>query len=103
MRKERSGFSLLEMLAVVVLLGIIATLVVPRVANSSLTARSNTTQHILSSLNSAIEQYQLDHGSYPSSLKELVPDYLPDGVPACPEVGGQFTINEKTNRAEVIH
>jgi len=38
LKKRRRGFSLLELLAVVTILGIIAAMIVPRVTNSSATA-----------------------------------------------------------------
>lgn len=95
---RRRGFSLLELLAVVVLLGIIAAIVVPRIASPTDQARSSTADHMTSSINSAIEQYRVEHGTWPTTLDDLVPDYLPDGVPDCPLPGKTFQIDSTTHR-----
>lgn len=85
MKKNRHAFSLLELLAVVVILGIIAAVVVPRVSSNADTAKQKVHAHNIATLNSAVERYFIDSGSWPSAdLNELVPTYLPDGVPAVP-------------------
>jgi general secretion pathway protein G len=78
------AFSLLELLAVVVILGILAAAIVPRVVTSSQDARTSVHQHNLGEINSAVERYYIDEGSFPAAIADLVPDYLPDGVPAVP-------------------
>ncbi len=95
---SRSGFSLLELLAVVVILGIIAVIVVPRIAAPADTAKTNSKQHAVKTLNSAIEQYRVDEGDWPTSLKDLVPDYLPGGIPDPPDGGPAYTIDPVLHR-----
>ncbi len=87
---KRQGFSLLELLAVVVILGIIAAIVVPRVTVSSDTAKQRVNEHTAATLNSAIERYYVDTGGWPSALTDLVPAYLPDGVPTNPVDGSAY-------------
>lgn len=96
--RNRKGFSLLELLAVVVILGIIAAIVVPRVTVSSDTAKQKVNDHTAATLNSAIERYYVDNGSWPADLSTLVPDYLPDGVPTNPIDGSAYSIDSKTHR-----
>ena len=50
---KRSGFSLMELLAVVTILGIIAAIIVPRVAVSSDTAKTKVNSHNKATINSA--------------------------------------------------
>ena len=78
------AFSLLELLAVVVILGILAAAIVPRVVTSSQDARTSVHQHNLGEINAAVERYYIDEGSFPATIADLTPDYLPDGVPAVP-------------------
>lgn len=82
--RRRRGFSLLELLAVVVILGIIAAIVVPRVSTSSSLAKQRVHEHNIATLNSAVERYFVTEGSWPSALSDLGTDYLPDGVPTVP-------------------
>lgn len=96
--RNRKGFSLLELLAVVVILGIIAAIVVPRVTVSSDTAKQKVNDHTAATLNSAIERYYVDNGSWPTALSALVPAYLPDGVPTNPIDGSAYGIDSTTHR-----
>jgi len=82
--RVRRGFSLLELLAVVVILGIIAAIVVPRVTTSSDMAKQRVHEHNIATLNAAVERYYVNEGSWPSALSDLTADYLPDGVPDVP-------------------
>jgi general secretion pathway protein G len=60
-RKAR-GFSLIELLIVVVILGILAAIVVPAVNNSGMTARTSTLVSTVHTLRGQIAVYRLQHG-----------------------------------------
>ena len=98
-RTQRTGFSLIELLLVVAILGIIAAVVVPRVSTTSQTANDTVEAHHLAQLNSLTEQYFLENNAWPSDLTDLVP-MMPDGVPVNPN-GGTYLFNGTTNRVEV--
>ncbi len=69
----RRAFTLVEILLVVVIIGILAALVIPRIAGSSERARiTATTTDINGGIKSALGQYEVDMGSYPKSLQDLV-------------------------------
>ncbi len=53
---KRKGFSLMELLAVVTILGIIAAIVVPRVSVSAATAKQKVHEHNRATINSAVER-----------------------------------------------
>ena len=95
--KKQKGFSLLELLAVVVILGIIAAVVVPRVTTSSQTAKDKVNAFNKATMNAAIERYYIDNSGWPANLAALVPTYLPDGVPAHPN-GLTYGIDGTTHR-----
>lgn len=99
-RARRAAFSLLEMLAVVTILGIIAAIILYRVSNVTQDARVKVQTHHIAALNLAIEHYYMDNEVWPTTLTDLVPTYLPDGVPD-PPTGGSYGINNTTHRAEV--
>lgn len=92
---SRRGFSLMELLAVVTILGIIAAIIVPRVSASSETAKQKTCIYNCGHIHSAVERYRSATGVWPSAdLHELdVLDYFPDGIPVCPVSGAAYTLN----------
>ena len=106
MRKPRirKAFSLLELLAVVVILGIIAAIVVPRVSTSSATAKLKVNAHNKATINAAVERYYIDNNAWPSTdLNEMGTDYFPDGIPKSPYDGvTQYTIDAATHRVDNV-
>src|ERR1700733_12645544 len=71
--KSRLGFTLTEIMLVVVIIGILAALVIPRIAGSSERARITATYtDINGGIKSAIGNYEVDNGFYPKSLQDLI-------------------------------
>lgn len=101
-RTCRRAFSLMELLAVVTILGIIAAIIVPRVTTSSDTAKAKVNAHNKGTINAAIERYYIENGSWPSAtLKELnITAYFPDGIPTNPVSGASYTMNTTTHRLD---
>ena len=66
MLKEQAGFTLIEMLIVVILLGILAMLIIPQISVSTADANLNTLQSNLGSMRNVIELYYHQHNAtYP--------------------------------------
>ena len=70
--RKQNGFTLLEMLAVIVLLGIVATIVVRQVGGNVDKGKYGAGKAQMASLSMKIESYALDVGSPPKSLQQLV-------------------------------
>lgn len=65
---SRKGFTLIEILIVVIILGILAAIVIPQFTNASEDARKSSVATQLQTIRSAVELYKLQHGdSYPTS------------------------------------
>jgi general secretion pathway protein G len=60
-RTRSRGFTLVEILIVVIILGILAAIVIPQFTNASTEARNNSTSSLLQTLRSQIELYKLQH------------------------------------------
>ena len=98
-KAQRRALSLLELLAVVVLLGIIALVVIPRINFTSATARENACFQNKAEINAAVERYRWDVGSLPTDVGDLNdPAYFPDGVPVCPVSGNPYALDATTKR-----
>ena len=81
-RKRRSGFTLVEILVVVVILGLLATLVIPRVVGRGEEAKRTATLVQIWAIEQALDLYKLDNGFYPTTeqgLEALVSK--PSGMP----------------------
>jgi type II secretion system protein G len=91
--KRRKGFSLVELLIVVLILGALAAIAIPRISQSADTAKQNACDTNVDIINSMIEMYKLDTSDYPATLDLVVDDttYFPDGAPVCP-LGGTYTM-----------
>jgi general secretion pathway protein G len=80
-RRRRGGFSLIELLVVLVILGLLAGLVGPRVMKYLGGAKTDSAKLQIEDLGAALDLYRLEVGSYPTTdqgLEALVNE--PDGV-----------------------
>ncbi|MBW1697201.1 MAG: type II secretion system protein [Deltaproteobacteria bacterium] len=75
---NQKGFTLIEILIVVVLLGILATIIIPQISISTDDAKLNTLHNNLTQIRAAIELYYYQHNNnYPG---KAVPGTKPDDV-----------------------
>jgi general secretion pathway protein G len=98
---KKTGFSLLELLAVVTILGIIAAIIVPRVTVSSATAKTKVRDHHKATINAAVERFYIDNNTWPANnLSDIGTNvnYFPDGLPVNPIDGTAYTLNATTHR-----
>lgn len=72
MKRNKKGFTLLEILIVVAIIGLIASLVIPNLVGRYEKSKEEIARAQLEMLSSAIEAFRLDVGRYPNSLDELL-------------------------------
>ncbi len=77
-RHGTSGFTLIEVLLVVAILGILAAVVVGNFGQHGETARIRATRASISAISTQVDVFQLDTGRLPNSLDELINQ--PSGV-----------------------
>ncbi len=80
-RNER-GFTLIELMVVIVILGILAGLIIPRIMGRPDEARRAKARIQLESLETALKLYRLDNGNYPTTEQGLQALVEPPGVGA---------------------
>lgn len=70
-KAQKSGFTLLELMVVSMILGLLVALVAPNILSRSDDAKIAVTKTQLRNIASALDLYKLDNGSYPSTAQGL--------------------------------
>ena len=69
---HKKGYTLLELMIVVAIVGILVTLAIPTFQQSAMKAKEAALKQNLFTMRAVIDQYYADRGDYPSSLDALV-------------------------------
>ena len=92
-QRKKAGFTLIEVLLVVVIIGILVGVAIPRLGGRVRQAEISRAKADIQSIGLALRMYELDNGEYPTSLDALVSDpgarnwngpYLESGLPRDP-------------------
>jgi len=87
MRAKEKGFTLVELMLVVILISILGAIVIPRYAMSTKRAKVQSCEIQRSIINKQVESYFFAEATWPlDSLADIRTNvnYFPDGVPTCP-------------------
>ena len=69
---QQRGFTLIEILVVMAIIGMLAVMVAPNIFNQQAGAQRDAALSQISSLETALDAYRLDVGEYPESLEGLI-------------------------------
>ncbi len=92
-RRHKGGFTLIEILLVVVIIGILAGIALPKLSGHTRRAEITRARAEIENIGTALAQYEMDLGEFPRSLQELVTSpgsdrwngpYLQKGLPNDP-------------------
>ena len=83
--KFYTGFTLIEIMVVIVILGILAGLIIPRIMGRPEEARRMKAQIQIESIETALKLYKLDNGSYPTTEQGLQALVEPPSVGELPK------------------
>lgn len=71
-KKDSRGFTLIEMLIVIVVISILAMIVIPRLLGAGRKAKESALRGDLQQLRNSIQQFEADCGDFPSALTQLM-------------------------------
>ncbi|WP_406613390.1 competence type IV pilus major pilin ComGC [Candidatus Caldatribacterium sp.] len=89
-RRKNAGFTLIELVVVVAILGFLVAIGIPRYMAARETAAANATKANLHNLAAAIELYLTEKSDLPGSLNDLVAAGYIGGIPKTPK-GNNYT------------
>ncbi len=81
-KRNSRGFTLIEMLIVIVVISILAMIVIPRLLGAGRKAKESALRGDLQQLRNSIQQFEADCGDFPSALTQLMT------APAAGSTGG---------------
>ena len=84
--KQQKGFTLVELLVVVAIIGVLAAVAVPRFVDSTASANGAKVLADLQSMDSAIQQFSAANGALPTALTDLS-TYFASGTAPTPPTG----------------
>jgi general secretion pathway protein G len=90
----KKGYTLLELMIVVAIVGILVTLAIPTFQQSAMKAKEAALKQNLFTLRAVLDQFYADRGDYPVSLESLVEEKYLRAIPVDPFTKSATTWNE---------
>lgn len=89
MSRSESGYTVIELLIVAVIIGILATLAISAFSNQRQRATLTQVKAEMKNIATALETYQAEHAVYPPNLNSLTPEFMVK-IPVQPVGNGSY-------------
>lgn len=101
MYSNEKGFTIIEIIAVVIIIGILTAIALPRFIGVQDDAEENVCEGNVATMNVQLERYYHENGAFPADADAFAAflanaAYFPDGAPTCP--GGSYTYTAASGR-----
>ncbi|HEB13271.1 MAG TPA: prepilin-type N-terminal cleavage/methylation domain-containing protein [Actinobacteria bacterium] len=94
MASNEKGFTLIELMVVILIIGILVALAIPVFAGTTQRARGEACKNTLRAIDGASAQFQAEFGVWPTSVDDLINTKYLKNEPIDPHVGaGAYTID----------
>ena len=90
----KKGYTLLELMIVVAIVGILVSVAIPSFQHSAMKAKEAALKQNLFTMRAVLDQYYADHGDYPESLESLVEAQYLRAIPMDPLTKSSTTWTE---------
>ncbi|SFK59227.1 competence type IV pilus major pilin ComGC [Salinicoccus halodurans] len=98
--KKDDGFTLIEMLLVLLVISVLIILIIPNIAAQSANVQDTGCDAQVKMVQSQIQAYTLNEGGAPASVSALVPDYLTNDQVTCANGTGIVIVNGQAAKSE---
>lgn len=88
--RKQKGFTLLELLIVIVIIGILITLVLPGLINGPIQARDIRRKEDLNAISNSLNQYYNNNQAYPAALADLTAGSYIKEIPKDPRSNADY-------------
>lgn len=97
-KKDEDGFTLIEMLLVLLVISVLIILIIPNIAAQSSNVQSTGCEAQVKMVQGQVEAYTLNEGKPPSSINALVPNYLTNEQTSCSNGDNIVVANGKASK-----
>ena len=101
--QKHKGFTLFELIMIIILIAAFAIIVVPRLTGVSDAAKESIHQSNIDIINTQVERWYIEKGDFPmDDLSDIGADndYFPDGIPNNPIDDSDYELDPITHRVQ---